>query len=189
MSTKLTYEQVKQYLINKGDIQKFWVESNPFGEGKRTLLEFRLDKNEDVSSFIENQDNIAGVDYSYSEYWEDYEGTFELDEEPISNIKPTPYKVGDVVEIKMDEESIESYWSSHLDSDTVDMLRKLKRIKIVAVKDTSHGLSYKFDVEGKLFRLPHYVLHPTPVETVKIGEMTYNKAEFEAALQNLKPLD
>lgn len=139
MSTKLNYLELKQHLEKKGPTQKFWVESNPFGYGERTLLEFGPDHQEGVTSITDSQQNIDGVNYAYSCSWYDtYEGTFELYE----NENTTPPIQKNSLPLKTSlEQAVENIVIEKINSvlDIIDINSQvkevLKKIKSKTVKN------------------------------------------------------
>jgi len=58
-----------------------------------------------------------------------------------------------------------------------------------AFEDGDMLFGYQDDIDGTLITLDElFAMSPEPKETIKIGDQTYDKAEFDKATENLKPI-
>lgn len=100
-----TFEKVTElfltYRAGDSSICKIQVRSNPHGRGSPQWLWAFLQDRHSLSTWMNNQHNIDGIDYAFiRDSWNKYyKGTFNLDTAPLHNIKPEVYKKGDTVEV------------------------------------------------------------------------------------------
>ena len=190
MSKKITYQELKEAVQESPYLfREMWVDHNPFGEGERTKLRFFIDGLGSISSFINNQTNIKGVNYGYYIQWKhDYTGTFELVVEPP--VKPEVYVVGDLVVVLAEIKKCRDYenWNKYCRNSIG------KTYKIEEVSDSNFGINYYLESgngSGDGQRYPHYAVHrvssPKP-ETITINNKTYLKSEYDSAIAGLEEI-
>ncbi len=144
---KALFDEIKkQYPVGK-----LLVDSSPRQNGKKQCLYYLLVRC-GISTHILGQDDIDGVDYTFSASWMDgtYKGTFTF--VPINEgKKPEPFKVGDLV--KVCEAIQECGDFSDWNADIKGMIGNSYSIWDVA--DQCEGVFYEL---GEGFWFPHYAL-------------------------------
>ena len=152
-----TADKLVEYCIDNNILAgQVWVDSNPYGDGERTLLWFSIDNDNELSTCISGNDRIEGVDYAYlGESWHGvYTGSFELVLPFTQFTKPELYQVGDTVEVlenvreTRDWERVQSEQRKAMIGNTY---------KIVVVEDTICGICYELEYkDGYSITFPHY---------------------------------
>ena len=152
-----TADKLVEYCIDNNILAgQVWVDSNPYGDGERTLLWFSIDNDNELSTCISGNDRIEGVDYAYlGESWHGvYTGSFELVLPFTQFTKPEVYKVRDTVEVLENAREIGT-WKNGLPEKHKAMIGNT--YKIVTVYDAVCGIGYELEYEdGYGITFPHY---------------------------------
>jgi hypothetical protein len=142
-------------LENNLRVGQVWVDSNPYGEGEKTLLFFIITDNV-FGTNICSQHDVKDIDYAFDAYayWHSkYKGTLELliNNCDCQNMKPEVYEVGDWVEVLPNIKEIGDY-------DKFNSIKKEmegKQFEITRVRDTYEGLCY---TTNDSYIFPNYCL-------------------------------
>jgi hypothetical protein len=159
MNTKKfqTADSLVEYCINNNMLAgQVWVDSNPFGDGKRTLLWFCIDTDKELSTYLGMQHKIKSVDYAYLgiRWYNEYKGSFELVIPFDQFTKPEVYAVGDTVEVLENVREIGN-WENLSPEKRSSMIGKC--YKIVTVYDDFEGIYYTLNNRNR-FVFPHYCI-------------------------------
>ena len=168
------YDLVEYCIIMNIITGKVWVEHDPYGNGKRALLQFYIPRSDDIVIStnvygnkimeLDNDKGFSEIDHGYEMEWVNYyKGTFELVLPFDQHTKPEVYQVGDTVEVLENVRECGDYkeWNEQAQS-----LVSTKH-KIVVVYDWENGVSYEIK-NGCI--LPHYCVRR--VEPSKITKLS-----------------
>lgn len=146
---------------------QMWVDHNPKGNGRRTLLWFSINENADLDTYMITQGCINNIDYQDNYGWHNYHtGSFELVLPFDQFTKPEVYEIGDTVEILLNIKECGKYYL--FDDEKKEMIGK--EYKIEHVIDNNAGVHYV--ILDCYF--PHYCVKK--IET-PVVEMTQEQIE------------
>lgn len=141
-------EAIKRYGYYK--IFRFWVDHNPFGSGKRTLLKGYIG-DEILNTWGNAQDEIDGIDYAFGKMWrDDYTGTFtfaEDVEEVKQEEKNTSIKKGDKIWVELEVKNIAYDYIQTTDLTRFSYDQIKKHIPELKVGDMVEYLGLKYKIE------------------------------------------